>query len=63
MISTQPIYPELSDEADQFYLGLTVDLENASPHGFYCKIQRPKPTRETRTYRIDLNRLESFNLL
>ena len=56
-------YPELSDEADEFYLGSRVDLENASPHGFYCKVIRPKPVRETRIYRIDLNRLESFNLL
>ncbi|MDF5716337.1 MAG: hypothetical protein PUP93_21270 [Rhizonema sp. NSF051] len=63
MISTQPTYPELSDEADEFYLGLSVDLENCSPHGFYCRVPRLKPVRDTRTYRIDLNRLESFNLL
>ena len=60
MINTT--YPELSDEADQFYLGTTVDLENASPHGFYCRIPRLKPV-ETRTYRLDLGKLESFNLL
>lgn len=61
MISTT--YPKISDEADQFYLGLTVDLENASPHGFYCRILHLKPSRETRTYRLDLGKLESFNLL
>ncbi len=61
-MNTKPIYIELSDEADEFYVGSAVDLQNASPHKFYCRVKRPKPA-ETRTYRIDLNHLESFNFL